>query len=68
MKLARKADTIAGTAFARGHRAPLDPDLVRSWCDAATASDLSPSALDRLEDMVLRRLRKLTDNEQDARE
>jgi hypothetical protein len=43
-------------------RQPIDWDAIRDATDLATYSDLSPSALDRLTDMVERRTLALVDS------
>lgn len=58
MKLSHIADRVAADVYTR----PINPNtstsaVVRDACDIATGSDLSTSMLDRLCDMVERRLR-----------
>lgn len=62
MKLAHIADRVAAE-FHRG--VPCNPylggyDAIRDACDGATGGELSTSMLDRLADMVARRLDKRT--------
>lgn len=60
MKLATEADRIAASAVAAVKRGePVPPwETLRDCCDLATYGDLPPSLLDRLADMVERRVRK----------
>lgn len=59
MKLAPEADKIAASIIAAVKRGKPKPswDAIRDCCDLALLSALAPSRLDRLTDMVERRVR-----------
>lgn len=61
MKLAQTADHVAASLYVK----PINPwvsqsELIRDACDIATGGELSPSMLDRLCDMVQRRLKEFS--------